>query len=70
MKIIKRGHKTESPKTNALFKCYECGCEWLANIVTECKSTRHEYYGYTMYVCNCPDCSKENITTRVTTLGG
>jgi len=69
MDIIKHGVKREPISINAVFSCYSCGCEWLANIKTECKKESGEYYGYSIYVCNCPECGKENITTRTTNRG-
>lgn len=55
MKIISHGDKREAIMKNAIYHCPECGCKWLSDIATECKKERHEYYGYLMFVCNCPE---------------
>lgn len=64
MKIIKHGKRILS-KTNAIntrFRCWICGCEWIANVATECEQLQPEYYGYNVCACNCPDCNTENIS--------
>lgn len=64
MKILKCG-KIPSPKINALFRCHTCECEYLANIHSECSVSYHEYYGYKIYSCNCPQCGVKNTSTKV-----
>lgn len=70
MKILKHGEKTEPTTINAVFNCYKCGCKWLANIANECKKDQHEYYGYLIYCCNCPECGQRNVTTQTTNKQG
>lgn len=70
MKILKHGIKPEPIIINAVFSCYNCGCEWLANITTECIKTNDKHYGYLLYVCDCPECGRRNITTQTTNRQG
>ena len=70
MKILKHGIKAEPTTINAVFRCCNCGCEWLANITTECVKTKHDYYGYSIYCCDCPDCGRRNVTTQTTNRQG
>ena len=69
MKILKHGNDYETT-VNAIFRCYNCECEWLANITTECVQTKRDPHGYLYecltYVCECPDCGRLNITTKIT----
>jgi hypothetical protein len=63
MKIVKYGN-IPTPKINALFRCPNCNCEFLANIHSECSISYHEYYGYAIYSCNCPQCGVQSLSTK------
>jgi hypothetical protein len=66
MKILKHGIKPKPITINAVFCCYNCGCEWLANIMSECVKANDRYYGFLTYGCDCPECGRGNVTVQTT----
>lgn len=69
IEAVKKAESEQPITINAVFHCYNCGWKWLINI-TECEKKRHRNYGHLLYVCKCPECDTENVTTQTTNRQG
>ena len=61
MEILQHGRLTAGPVG---FECKDCGCVFAAD-PREYRKNEGRFHGtkYKIYLCNCPECGEECVTT-------